>query len=44
VARKRLCRADECPKLFERDPGAGYLVMRRLASLITHHLTPAGVR
>ena len=34
----------ELVRLFEEDPGAGYLVMRRLASLITHHLTPAGAR
>ena len=34
----------ELARLFEEDPGAGYLVMRRLASLITHHLTPAGAR
>ncbi len=31
-------------RLFEEYPGAGYLVMRRLASLITHHLSPAGAR
>jgi toluene monooxygenase system ferredoxin subunit len=30
--------------VLEGDPAAGYLVMRRLASLITHHLTPAGAR
>jgi hypothetical protein len=35
---------DDRPKLFERDPRAGYLAMRRLTSLITHHLTPAGAR
>lgn len=34
----------ELIRLFQADPGAGYLVMRRLASLITHHLTPAGAR
>jgi toluene monooxygenase system ferredoxin subunit len=30
--------------LLAGDPAAGYLVMRRLASLITRHLTPAGAR
>ncbi len=30
--------------VLERDPSAGYLVMRRLASLITTHLTPVGAR
>ncbi len=30
--------------VFEKDPRAGYLVMRRLASLITRHLTPMGAR
>ena len=34
----------ELLKVLESDPAAGYLVMRRLASLITHHLTPAGAR
>jgi hypothetical protein len=35
---------DDRPKLFERDPRAEYLAMRRLTSLITHHLTLAGAR
>lgn len=30
--------------LLENDPAAGYLVMRRLASLITRQLTPEGAR
>jgi len=30
--------------LLDDDPAAGYLVMRRLASLITRHLTPVGAR
>lgn len=34
----------ELLKLLEGDPAAGYLVMRRLASLITQHLTPVGAR
>ncbi len=39
-----LIRGRELLKVLEGDPAAGYLVMRRLASLITHHLTPAGAR
>lgn len=34
----------ELLKLLDDDPVAGYLVMRRLASLITRHLTPVGAR
>jgi toluene monooxygenase system ferredoxin subunit len=34
----------ELARLFEGDPDVGYLVMRRLASLITRHLLPAGAR
>lgn len=30
--------------ILATDPAAGYLVMRRLASLITRHLTPAGAQ
>ena len=30
--------------VLARDPAAGYLVMRRLASLITRHLTPSGAQ
>jgi toluene monooxygenase system ferredoxin subunit len=29
---------------LEADPSAGYVVMRRLAALITRHLTPAGAQ
>lgn len=39
-----LIKGRELLKVLEGDPAAGYLVMRRLASLITHHLTPAGAR
>lgn len=31
-------------QLLADDPSAGYVVMRRLTSLITRHLTPAGAR
>jgi toluene monooxygenase system ferredoxin subunit len=34
----------ELSRIFERDPAAGYVVMRRLAALITGHLTPTGAR
>jgi toluene monooxygenase system ferredoxin subunit len=34
----------ELARVFEREPAAGYPGMRRLASLITRHLLPAGAR
>lgn len=39
-----LINGKELLRVLAGDPAAGYLVMGRLASLITRHLTPAGAR
>ena len=36
--------AEQTLELLERDPAAGYLVMRRLSELIARYLTSSGSR